>query len=261
MKILILSDIHANWYALEAILANESYDTLIFLGDAVDFGPNPKECVRFLMNSPTGRFWGVRGDHDHALAYGINCDCSKELGELSNKTREWGEGFITGKEVGFLRRLPFDRYSTLDGLNLYMRHGSPRDGLYRTMTHNTEEFEIEDDKFGRIDTDFILAGHSHRPYIKRLGRTTILNPGSVGQPRDFNPRASYAVIENGEAVIRRVKYDIERTVKDLEKSSLPKDVIRELVSILVVGGVMKKDERALLLKVNELTQPADTVCV
>jgi putative phosphoesterase len=241
MKILILSDIHANWHALEAILVNENYDTLIFLGDAVDFGPNPKECVRFLMNSPTSRFWGVRGDHDHALAYGINCVCCKELRELSMRTREWGEGFITGKEIGFLRRLPFNSYIALDGLNLYLAHGSSRDGLYGSNSSDLEDFEIENE-FGGIYTDFILTGCSHKPYIKRLGRTTILNPGSVGQPRDFNPRASYAVIENGEATIKRVKYDIERTVKDLEKSSLPKEVIKELVSILVIGGMVTKDE-------------------
>lgn len=241
MKILIISDIHANWYALEAILANENYDTLIFLGDAVDFGPNPKECVRFLMNSSLGRFHGVRGDDDHALAYGINCVCSKELMGLSSRTREWGEGFITGKEVGFLRRLPFDSYITLDGLNLYLAHGSLNHRPYRGINPDTGEFETENEFFGGINTDFILVGHSHKPYIKRLSRMTILNPGSVGQPMDFNPRASYAVIENGEATIKRVKYDIERTVKDLEKSSLPKGVIKELVSILVIGGVVKDE--------------------
>jgi len=242
MKILILSDIHANWHALEAILANENYDTLIFLGDVVDFGPNPKKCVRFLMNSPTSRFWGVRGHHDHALAYGINCVCCKELSELSMRTREWEEGFITGKEIGFLRRLPFNSNIALDGLNLYLAHGSSRDGLYGSNPSDIEDLEIENE-FAGIQTDFILTGNSHKPYIKRLGRTTILNPGSVGQPMDFNPRASYAVIENGEAKIKRVKYDIERTVKDLEKSSLPKEVIKELVSILVVGGMIKDESR------------------
>jgi len=63
----------------------------------------------------------------------------------------------------------------------------------------------------------------------------------VGQPRDFNPRASYAVIEDGNATINRVRYDTEKTVRDLEKSSLPKEVIRELVSILVIGGLVKDE--------------------
>lgn len=67
MKILILSDIHANWYALEAILDKESHDALIFLGDAVDFGPSPRNCVKFLMKSSKTHFWGVRGDRSRIL--------------------------------------------------------------------------------------------------------------------------------------------------------------------------------------------------
>jgi len=90
MKILILSDIHANWYALEAILDRENYDALIFLGDVVDFGPSPRNCIKFLMKSSKGRFRGVRGDHDHALAYGINSKCPGELSAISAITREWG---------------------------------------------------------------------------------------------------------------------------------------------------------------------------
>ena len=240
MKILVLSDIHANWYALEAILAKESYNALIFLGDVVDFGPNPRKCVRFLMDSSRNRFWGVRGDHDHALAYGINCGSSLNLRELSMKTREWGEGLIASDEVGFLRRLPFENHATLDGLKFHFMHGSTRDRLYRSITSDIEELEIENE-FGETDTDFILIGHSHKPFIIHLGRVTVLSPGSVGQPRDFNPRASYAVIEDGKAMIKRVRYDIEKTVRDLEKSSLPKDVIRELVSILVIGGLVKDE--------------------
>src|SRR4030067_67283 len=176
MKILVLSDIHANWYALEAILAKESYDTLIFLGDVVDF----------------------------------------------------------------LRRLPFENHATLDGLKFRLLHGSTRDRLFRSITTDIGEFEIENE-LGGINTDFILVGHSHKPFIKQMGKVTVINPGSVGQPRDFNPRASYAVIEDGNATINRVRYDTEKTVRDLEKSSLPKEVIRELVSILVIGGLVKDE--------------------
>lgn len=240
MKILVLSDIHANWYALEAILAKESHDALIFLGDAVDFGPNPGDCVRFLMDSSRGRFWGVRGDHDHAVAYGMNCRCSKELRKLAVVTREWGEGFIKSEEIGFLRRLPLGNCFTLDGMTFHLAHGSYTDSIYGDVDYDAIERGPGINKgFAGISTDYVLVGHSHRPYIKRLGRTTVLNPGSVGQPMDFNPRASYAVIEDGEAAIKRVRYDIERTVKDLEKSSLPRDVVGELVSILVIGGVVK----------------------
>ena len=71
-----------------------------------------------------------------------------------------------------------------------------------------------------------------------VGNTTILNPGSSGQPRDFNPRASYAVIENGAPYIKRVSYDIERTINDLERSALPKQLTSKLSSMLYVGGIL-----------------------
>ncbi len=227
-------------------MEKESHDALIFLGDAVDFGPNPSDCLKFLMDSSRGRFWGVRGDHDHAVAYGMSCRCSKGLRKLAVVTREWGEGFIKSEEIGFLRRLPLDNCFTLDGLTFHLAHGSYTDGIYKDVDYDAVEGEPEmKTGFAGINRDYVLIGHSHRPFIKRLGGTTVLNPGSVGQPMDFNPRASYAVIDDGEAVIKRVRYDIERTVRDLEKSSLPRDVVGELVSILVIGGVVRDFNRSL----------------
>jgi len=86
MKILILSDIHGPCRALEAILFKESYDYLLFLGDVVDFGPNPSECIGFLIKSSYGQFWGLRGDHDHAMAYAKECLCNKELIFINRRT-------------------------------------------------------------------------------------------------------------------------------------------------------------------------------
>ncbi|MGQ0793900.1 MAG: metallophosphoesterase family protein [Deltaproteobacteria bacterium] len=238
MKTLILSDIHSNWHALEAVLSAETYDSIIFLGDAVDFGPNPRECLKFLIKSSKASFWGVRGDHDHAMAYGMNCRSSQRLAALSTATRDWGEACLRSEEIGFLRRLPLDRRFTVNGLSFHMIHGFDNHALPQAEDPNPQgEFE---------GIDFMLSGHSHKPFIKQLGNTTILNPGSVGQPRDNNPRASYAIIEDGVASIKRIKYDIERTVKDLQKTTLPKYVIQELVSILVSGGVPDDGDSVLL---------------
>ncbi len=248
MKILILSDIHANWYALEAILDKESYDALIFLGDVVDFGPNPRNCMKFLINSSKGRFGGVRGDHDHAMAYGIDSKCPGELNAISDITREWGESFLSSEEIGFLRRLPLDNEFSINEMNFELVHGSGLDRgsdlgrrkLCKCKAKSGDPYcnyysdVIDEEK----ERKFILIRHSHKPFIKTIGDTTILNPGSVGQPRDFNPCASYAVIENGTPYIRRVTYDIERTAKDLNKSALPKHLTSKLVSMLVVGGIV-----------------------
>ena len=232
MKILILSDIHANWFALEAILDKESYDALIFLGDVVDFGPSPRDCIKFLMKSSKARFWGVRGDHDHAMAYGINSKCPGELNSISAVTREWGEGFLSSEEVGFLRRLPINNEFIIDNMNFELFHGIDIDPQHFTGITYCNDNDQESER------SFILVGHSHKPSIKTVGNTIILNPGSAGQPRDFNPRASYAVIEDGIPYIRRVSYDIERTVNDLERSDLPKILTNKLTTMLYNGGLV-----------------------
>ena len=209
MKILIMSDIHANWYATEAILARESYDALIFLGDVVDFGPDPRKCIDFLMESARMRFWGVRGEHDHAMAFGI--------------------GASPGGEVGFLRRLPLEERISLDGMDFELAHRPDPETLPILERGKERTDPVSCRKF-------ILVGHSHKPYIRSFGDTAVLNPGSVGQPRDNDPRASYAVIEDGEASIRRVKYDIEKTVKGLERSRMPYEVKGRLISMLLSGA-------------------------
>ncbi len=243
MKILIISDIHANWHALEAVLARESYDALIFLGDVVDFGPDPKNCVNFLMKSPKARFRGVRGDHDHALAFGTASNCSEELTNVSAVSREWGEGFLSGDEVGFLRRLPLESDFSMDGIDFEIAHGGDPYSyvFYNMVIRGEEQAVLVPDKSGTDgngNRKFILTGHSHRPFVKNLGNATILNPGSVGQPRDHDPRASYGVIENGEASIRRVGYDIEKTVKGLKRSGMPLGVKTRLISMLVSASVI-----------------------
>lgn len=240
MKILIISDIHANWFALEAILDKENYDALIFLGDVVDFGPSPRNCVKFLMQASKGRFWGVRGDHDHAMAFGFSSKSPEELNSISAITREWGEGFLSSEEVGFLRRLPTDNQFSINSMNFELYHGSDIDPRKLCQCKTESNHIGSNDKLGSgvEERDYVLIGHSHKPFIKTAGNTTFLNPGSVGQPRDFNPRASYAVIKDGVPSIKRVSYDIERTVNELERSALPKKLTSKLSSMLYVGGIL-----------------------
>ncbi len=238
MKILILSDIHANWHALEAIVSNESYEYLLYLGDTVDFGPNPRECTRFLMKLACGQFRGVRGDHDHAMAYGSKCLCSNELKMLSQKTREWGEELLDSEEIGFFRTLPKSDQFNIDGLSFFITHCNGGDRMH----FHTDPDDISTPDHRRPNDqshyDFVITGHSHKPFIKKAGGTTYLNPGSVGQPRDFNPRASYALIEDGVPTIKRTHYNIEKTVKELQATALPKKSVAKLISMLVVGGIV-----------------------
>ncbi len=86
-----------------------------------------------------------------------------------------------------------------------------------------------------IDDHYVLVGHTHFPMIRRIGAQLVINPGSVGQPRDGDPRASYAVIEDGAVTLKRAAYDMQRTIADLRALDLGRDVTDRLVAILESG--------------------------
>lgn len=86
-----------------------------------------------------------------------------------------------------------------------------------------------------VDDDVIVLGHTHFPMLRRVGAKTVINPGSVGQPRDGDPRASYAVVEDGNPFLRRVTYDVERTIRALRGLSISTEITDRLVSILRSG--------------------------
>jgi predicted phosphodiesterase len=87
-----------------------------------------------------------------------------------------------------------------------------------------------------VEADFVCVGHTHRQFHLDLGRTQVVNPGSVGQPRDGDPRCAYAVIENGEVQLRRVDYDIDATLRQMQASGIEGETLELAESILRTGG-------------------------
>ena len=122
----------------------------------------------------------------------------------------------------------------MDGRRLELLHAAPRDPLFQYLpgTRVAEWKEAAAD----VDAELILVGHTHLPIIVALGGKRMVNPGSVGLPTEQNPRACYAVIEDGEPVLKRVDYDVERTVADMKACGLPVDVVRSLESLYRGGG-------------------------
>lgn len=121
-------------------------------------------------------------------------------------------------------------------ISLFSVHASPRECLYRyTLTPDAPDEHLRAE-IDAISEEFVLLGHTHLPMIRRVGAQTVLNPGSVGQPRDGDPRASYAVIEEGIPRLRRVAYDVQRTVHDLRALTMPRAIIDALSSILETGS-------------------------
>ncbi len=229
MRVAILSDIHGNLIALDAVLAKVgSVDAVWHLGDVVGYGPEPDAVVDRLS---TLGATGVRGNHDAAAAGGNEIDW---FNPDARAAMEWTRETISGSTRAWLEALPQRR---VDG-DFTLVHGSPRDPIWEYVTSAA----LARAGLSAISTEHGLHGHTHVPVAftqvdgrmrtlaPRAGNTvalgegrTLLNPGSVGQPRDGDPRASYMVIDTdaGTATWGRADYDIDAVVKMIRAAGLP----------------------------------------
>ena len=232
MRMLILSDLHANLAALEAATA-EKFDRLICLGDLVGYGPSPNEVIRFIREHA---FVAVRGNHDNALALDVDCRCSPANKALAEATLAYHRTLLSSEDRDWLRALPGSVEFTLDGYRFAAFHATPRDPLYGyEITPELPDDQLREEIEG-VKADFILLGYTHLPMVRGIGSRVIVNPGSVGQPRDGNPECGYAIIEDGVVELRRAKYDLFRTTDALRKLPLSNDLIDQLISTLEQGG-------------------------
>ena len=232
MRILVISDLHANWPALEAVLGAQAFDRVIVVGDLVSYGPHPREVVEWVRSHATV---AVRGNHDDALACGSDCRSAPTSKPLAIATRAVHRDLLSLEDIQFLGSLPRTASLQSSGQTLFAVHASPRDHLYRyTLTPQASDEHVRS-QVGRVRADYVLLGHTHLPMARSIGRRSVVNPGSVGQPRDGDPRASFAVIEDGDVALKRVAYDVERTVRDLRGLRLPAEVADRLVFILRAG--------------------------
>jgi putative phosphoesterase len=227
VRILILSDIHGNWPALAAI--NEPHDVCLCLGDLVDYGPDPGPCVRWAMQHA---HHAIRGNHDHGVAQGVDVTGDAGFRFLTRASRPWQWPALGHEERQYLLRLPLTKRLVFDDIRYFLVHGTPRDPL--------DEYLLKDpDSWGRrlegIDADIVCVGHTHQQFNLRVGDKIVLNPGSVGQPRDGDPRAAYAVIDEGKIELKRVAYPVEETIAHIQASAIPENAKRLLAECLRLG--------------------------
>ena len=228
MKILVLSDIHSNWPALSAI--QESFDACLFAGDLVDYGTDPIPCIDWVREHATA---AVRGNHDHAVAQRIQPLGGSGFRSLTAATRPHHWQTLQPSRTQFLAELPVTQYVTVGDTAFFLVHGTPRDPLDEYLTDDSDAWLA---RLESVEADFVCVGHTHVRFHLDLGRIQVINPGSVGQPRDGDPRCSYAVIENGHVEIHRVEYDIDATLQQMEQSGLDPDTLHLAESILRNGG-------------------------
>ncbi|HVN30971.1 MAG TPA: YfcE family phosphodiesterase [Thermoanaerobaculaceae bacterium] len=227
MRVLVVSDIHGNIEALRAVVAAEpGVDQVLCLGDSVDYGPSPDEVVSWVRHHASA---AVRGNHDNAVAFDEDCRSAPLFRRLSVESRKRTVSLLSADNLTFLRSLPARKSVLVDGRRLELLHAAPGDPLFQYLpATRVEEWRSA---AAEIDADLVLVGHTHLPVILDLGEKRVVNPGSVGLPRDGDPRACYAIIDSGSPVLRRVGYDVDRTIAALRAWGLPEDVTLSLESL------------------------------
>jgi putative phosphoesterase len=230
MKLLVVSDIHANWPALRAI--REPADAVVCLGDIVSYGPSPRECLAWVRERAAHV---VRGNHDTALAEGTAPGAAAFKRALALATLERHRNLVAEEDVAWLRTLPTELSFRCDDYRFHAVHASPADHLFSyRLTPDLDAEELKKE-VAEVRADILLLGHTHLPMSRGAWTKVVLNPGSVGQPLDGDPRASYAVIEDGVAEIRRVEYDVEETAAGIREMGLAGDLTDTLIAILLTG--------------------------
>lgn len=238
MRILIISDLHANLTALDTVLATaDGFDAVWCLGDLVGYGPDPNECIQRVRGLPNLRC--ILGNHDAAALQQIDIDT---FNVEARQAIRWTQEALTPESASFLQSLP--EKVVVD--HATMAHGSPRQAVWeylldtRTATLNFDHFE----------TPYCFVGHTHLPVVyympdeARVARLivpdptmqlalaprAILNPGSVGQPRDRDPRAAYAIYDTDQNLweFHRVAYDIPAVQARMQAAGLPERHIQRL---------------------------------
>jgi putative phosphoesterase len=232
MKLLILSDIHGNWPALEAILrAEPDFDAVAFCGDVVDYGPCPVECLRWVAEHADHV---VRGNHDNALGFDLDCRCMGSFREYSLATRAWHRTLISDSDREFLRGMLTLDWFEWEGKHFRMAHATPQGDLFEYVP-----MDQWGERVSGLASNYVILGHTHVQGTRTFGKVTVVNPGSVGLARDGGGEACFAVLEGDQLKLERVPYDVDRTVAILEKAPLPQQVINGLASVLRGSGPNK----------------------
>lgn len=219
MRLLIVADIHSNLTALERVLeAAGSWDLALCLGDIVGYGPDPGECVSKVKIEGLAC---IAGNHDAAVVSGETWGFNPYAAAAVHINRK-----LLGLEaIRWLRGLPERLDLQLEGLHVSLYHGSPRDPLNEYVFPH-EAYAWADRLLEMAGADLLLLGHTHVPYLVEVDGRFVANPGSVGQPRDGDPRASYMLIDlEGDSISvthRRIRYDIDKVAERMRGLGLPK---------------------------------------
>jgi putative phosphoesterase len=226
-RVAFISDVHSNLEALEAVLDEVGRMKVYCCGDIVGYGASPNEVVRVLRDIGATC---VLGNHDRASLSGDVGDFNPRAGMAA----VWTSQHLNDESRAFLVSLPREVATELWGKRVYMAHGSPDDPMWEYVLPSTHT-DLFDYYLQKVGADVMALGHTHLAFQWRSDTGgLVFNPGSVGQPRTGDTRASFAIlsVESGEARVeaRQVEYDIERAAKKILESGLPPSLATQLFS-------------------------------
>lgn len=229
MRILVIADIHANWPALAAI--DEPFDACISVGDLVEYGPHPREVVSWVRANAAR---SVRGNHDHGVAQNVDVFGVGGFRYLTMVTRGPTIRALGAGDRRYLADLPTLDLFTLGGKKFAVVHATPRDPLDEYVLPDPAAWTA---RVAGLNVDIVCVGHTHAPFVLQAGKTTVLNPGSVGLQRDGNPLARYAIIDNGEILLKQTAYPVEETIAAVDASDLDPRAKRMLAEVYRNGRI------------------------
>ena len=232
----VITDIHGNLPALQAALARIEelgIEQVYCGGDLVGYGPHPNDVCALIAERgiPT-----IYGNYDYAIARDEeDCGCAyvtphdRELGQLSV---DWTLAHASQESKDFMRDLPFDLHLVVGETDVHLVHGSPR---------KVNEYLFEDkparlyERLASAERDSVLVfGHTHKPWVHEYGGVLFVNCGSVGKPKDGDPRGAFAVLSpNGDSMdvsIERVDYDAEAVAAEVREAGIPREFADKLVT-------------------------------
>ncbi|MBF0457138.1 MAG: metallophosphoesterase family protein [Nitrospirae bacterium] len=233
----VISDVHANLHALEAVIKDiegRGIEEIYFSGDIVGYGPRPNECLDIILERCKIL---IAGNHDWAV---IGYTDTEYFNDNALFAVEWTRDHLTDKHMDDIRE--FKLFKSDPARNALFVHATPKDPDSWDYLFSLTNAAIN---FRSFNQKFCFIGHSHTPVIienagqgkmSAIWTSTIIqetcryivNVGSVGQPRDGDPRASYAVVDNSKIEIIRVPYDIQQTQMEMFEAGLPARLIERL---------------------------------
>jgi putative phosphoesterase len=231
----VITDIHGNLPALQAALTrieDLGIERVLCGGDLVGYGPHPNEVCALIAQRgiPT-----IYGNYDYAIARDLeDCGCAYVTAhdrELGQRSVDWTLAHTSEDSKDFMRGLPFDLHFQVGGIDAHLVHGSPR---------KVNEYLFEDkparlyERLAAAESDAVLVfGHTHKPWVQEYGGVLFVNCGSIGKPKDGDPRGAFAVLApnaGGVAVsIERVAYDANTVAAEVREAGLPGEFADKLL--------------------------------